>query len=75
MQSYYDRSHSFNKNTIIVMVFFTYKYINVEKALENYINFTNKYQQTFYSFFFSGAEETFKLELFLTEYGELLMFL
>ena len=30
MQSYYDKSHSFNKNTIIFMVFFTYKYLNVE---------------------------------------------
>ena len=30
MESYNDRSHSFNKNTIICMVFFTYKYLNVE---------------------------------------------
>ena len=30
MESYYDRSHSFNKNTIIFMVFFTYKYLTVE---------------------------------------------
>ena len=30
MESYYDRSHSFNNNTIIFMVFFTYKYLNVE---------------------------------------------
>ena len=30
MDSYYDRSHSFNKNTIIFMIFFTYKYLNVE---------------------------------------------
>ena len=30
MESYYDRSHSFNKNIIIFMVFFTYKYLNVE---------------------------------------------
>ena len=27
---YYDRSPSFNKNTIILMVFFTYKYLKVE---------------------------------------------
>ena len=27
---YYDRSHSFNKNMIIFMVFFTYKYLCVE---------------------------------------------
>ena len=39
MESYYDKSHSFNKNTrtVILMVFFTYKY------LLNYINLTNKY--------------------------------
>ena len=30
MESFYDRSHSFNKNTIIFMIFFTYKYLNVE---------------------------------------------
>ena len=30
MESYYDRSHNFNKNTIIFIVFFTYKYLNVE---------------------------------------------
>ena len=30
MESYYDRSHSFNKNSIIFMGFFTYKYLNVE---------------------------------------------
>ena len=30
MESYYDRNHSFNKNTIIFMVFFTYKYSNVD---------------------------------------------
>ena len=28
--SYYDRSHGFSKNTVIFMVFFTYKYLNVE---------------------------------------------
>ena len=26
MESHYDRSHSFSKNTIIFKVFFTYKY-------------------------------------------------
>ena len=30
MELYFDRSHSFNKNTIIFMIFFTYKYLNVE---------------------------------------------
>ena len=30
MESYYDRSHSFNKNIIIFMLFFTYKYLNTE---------------------------------------------
>ena len=30
MESHYDRDNSFNKNTIIFMVFFTYKYLNVE---------------------------------------------
>ena len=30
MESYYDRSHSFNKNIIIFMVFFAYEYLNVE---------------------------------------------
>ena len=30
MESYYDRSHSFNKNTITFMVFFTYKYLYME---------------------------------------------
>ena len=35
MESYYDRSHRFNKNIIIFMVFVTYKYLNVEiKHLE-----------------------------------------
>ena len=42
MEWYYNGSHSFNKNTIIFMIFFTYKYLNVE-AHENYINLTNKY--------------------------------
>ena len=30
MESYCDRSHSFHKNTIVFMGFFTYKYFNVE---------------------------------------------
>ena len=30
MELYYDRSHSFNKNTIIFMVSFTYKYFNMK---------------------------------------------
>ena len=53
------------------MVFFTYKYLSVET--KHYINLTNKYPSSFYSFFFSGAEKDFNLELFLTEYGELLI--
>ena len=30
MESYADRRNSFNKNTIILMVFFTYNYLNGE---------------------------------------------
>ena len=30
MESYYGRSHSLNKNIIIFMIFFTYKYLNME---------------------------------------------
>ena len=30
MESYYDRSHSFNKNIIIFMIFFINEYLHVE---------------------------------------------
>ena len=43
MESFYDRSHSFNKNANIFMAFFTYKYLNAETKHLKYINLTNKY--------------------------------
>ena len=50
------------------MVFFTYKYLNME---------INQLNEQIHKHFivFSGAENTFKLELFVTEYGVLLVFL
>ena len=43
MESYYDRSYSFNKNIIIFMIFVTYKYLNVEIEHLKNVNLTNKY--------------------------------
>ena len=68
MESYYDRSQSFNKNIIIFMVFITYKYLNVEIKLLKIISTP----ETF--LVLSDAEKTFKVELFVTDYGELLIF-
>ena len=65
MESYYDRSHSFNKNTIIFMIFFTYKYLNVEKITSKLYQLNEQISVNI--FFFSGSEKAFKLELFLTE--------
>ena len=50
MESYYDRSHSFNKKYHHL---YGFRYLSL----------------------FSGAEKNFKLELFMTEYAELLIFL
>ena len=74
MESYYDRSHSFSKNNIVFKVFFTYKYLNVETK---HLKITSAKRTNIRKHFvvFSGAEKAFTLELFLTEYGELLIFL
>ena len=64
------------------MVFFTYKYLSLEtkhlKIISTYRTNVCKHSVVFFYFFivfFSGAKKTFKLELFVTEYGELLIFL
>ena len=76
MESYHDRSHRFNKKTIIFMVFFTYmyKYSNVETKHLKIIStlWTNIHK---HFIVFLGAEKAFKLELFLAALGELLIFL
>ena len=71
LETYYDRSHSFNKNTIIFMVFFTYKYVETKRLK---IISTLRTHIGKHFIVLSGAEKTVKLELFVTEYGELLMF-
>ena len=50
------------------MVFITYKYLNVEIKLLKIISTP----ETF--LVLSDAEKTFKVELFVTDYGELLIF-